>query len=360
MRPSKPRTTLPLVSSFFAFLSVVTFVTVGCAGSSVTARAGRFTKTDLVADTAIAGTITDPNLVNPWGMSYSPSGPFWVSDNATGLVTVYNGAGSIQSLVVTIPGAGGAAGGSVTGQVYNSTTDFVMLGLGPSKFLFVTEDGVLSSWYAGTSAVLQNDQSSTGAIYKGLAIGSNGSANFLYATNFHSGQIDVFDTSFALVNSFTDPSIPTGYAPFGIQTINGKLYVTYALQDGAKEDDVPGAGHGYVDVFNMDGTVSLRLISNGSLNSPWGLAVAPAGFGSVSNALLVGNFGDGRIIAYNLTTGAEIGRLNDSNGDPIVIPGLWGLLFGNGGSAGSTGELFFTAGPSDETHGLFGKITPIP
>ena len=227
-------------------------------------------------------------------------------------------------------------------------------------FLFDTEDGAISGWNAGTAAVKLVDNGASSAVYKGLAIASTGGADFLYATNFRSGKVEAYDTSFNLVNQFTDPGLPAGYAPFGIQTINGLLYVTFALQNGAKHDDVPGAGNGYVDVFNPNGTLAGQLISRGHLNSPWGLAVAPAGFGTLGGDLIVGNFGDGWINAYNLSTGAYVGTFKTSAGSPIAIDGLWGLMFGNGGSAGPTGTLYFTAGPNGETHGLFGTLVAAP
>jgi uncharacterized protein (TIGR03118 family) len=203
-----------------------------------------------------------------------------------------------------------------------------------------------------------NDRSATGAVYKGLAMASNGAANFLYATNFNSGMIDVFDTNFTLVNSFTDPGMTAGYAPYGIIQVSGLLYVTYAQQDAPKHDSVSGAGLGFVDVFTAAGTFKTRLVSNGALNAPWGLAVAPSGFGKFGGALLVGNFGDGHINAYNITSGASMGSLNNSAGTAIAISGLWGIAFGNGSGAGSASTLYFTAGPGNETHGLFGSLTP--
>ena len=206
------------------------------------------------------------------------------------------------------------------------------------------------------------DNSASGAVYKGLALGNNGTGNFLYATNFNAGTIDVFDGNFApaaLSGNFTDPNLPAGFAPFGIQNIGGILVVTYAEQDASKHDDVPGAGNGYVDEFDMNGNLLKRLVSGGVLNSPWGVAMAPAGFGDLSGDLLVGNFGDGRINAFDPSTGAFLDTLNDGLGAPIVVQGLWGLLFGNGGNGGAQNELFFSAGINDEADGLFGKFVPI-
>jgi uncharacterized protein (TIGR03118 family) len=309
---------------------------------------------------------TDPNLVNPWGIAFAPTGPFWVADNGAGVSTLYDGTGSAQALVVTVPASsnpGATAPAPVTGVVFNpSATDFNVAGAGTAAhFIFVTEDGTIAAWNSGTTAVLKVDNSNftTGRVYKGVAIGNNGTANFIYAANFRAGTIDVFDTNFANVNlagSFTDPNIPAGFAPFDIQNINGQLFVTYAMQDAAKHDDVAGAGNGFVNVFDLNGNFVRRFASQGTLNSPWGLAIAPASFVAFANALLVGNFGDGRISAFNASTGAFLGQLSDSHNLPIAIPGLWGLKFGNNGTAGSASSVFFTAGINDEADGLFGNL----
>ena len=350
---------LPL-NSKISLLASLTIFAIGCGGSGSNAIANKYLKSNLVASLGGVASHTDPNLVNAWGISSSPAGPFWVSNNGTGVSGVYGGDGTVNALVVNIPGAGGGASGPVTGQVYNATSDFVVGVLGPSKFIFATEDGVISAWYSGTSAVLESDRSGTGAVYKGLAIGVDGVNNRLYAANFNSGAVDVFDATFAKISSFTDATMPVGFAPFGIQNINGLLYVTYAKQNPAKHDDVPGAGNGYVDVFNMNGTLNKRLVSTGLLNSPWGLAMAPSGYGKVSNALLVGNFGDGKINAYDSTSGALVATMNTTAGTPLVIDGLWGLSFGNGAGAGPTSTLFFSAGPNGESTGLFGSLTFAP
>lgn len=341
-------------------VSLISILTFGCAGSSTTVGVNNFTRANLVGDIGGLGLNIDTHLINGWGMSYSPTGPFWISDNGTGFTTLYDGSGTIQALVVSVPGAGVTLNGPVTGQVYNDTSDFVITGQGAAKFIFVTEDGTVSAWASGTTAIVQNDRSSQNAIYKGVAIAASGTSNFIYAANFHSGMIDVFTSTYTYSTSFTDASIPAGYAPFNIQAIDGLLYVAYAKQDGSQEDEVAGAGFGYIDVFNPNGTVQTRLVSNGRLNAPWGMAKAPASFGFASNALLVGNFGDGKINAYNISTGAYLGTLRNSAGSDIVIDGLWGLMFGNGASAGSTNTLFFTAGPSSETHGQFGSISVTP
>ena len=316
-----------------------------------------FTQTNLVSDIPGLAATTDPQLVNPWGVSFGPATPFWVSDNGTGLATIYNGNGVKQGLVVTIPPPlGGVSPAAPTGQVFNpNPSDF-----GGSHFIFATEDGTISAWSSGTSAALQVTST---AVYKGLALGTNGGNTLLYATNFLTGKVDVFDNKFSpttLAGGFVDPNLPAGYAPFNIQNINGKLYVTYALQDATHHDDIAGAGHGFVDVFSTNGVLLQRLISNGPLNSPWGIAVAPSGFGKFGGDLLIGNFGDGTINAFDASTGAFLGKLDGSNGMPLINQGLWDLSFGNGAHGSSTSDLFFTAGiPGNgniEDHGLFGKI----
>ena len=322
-------------------------------------------QTNLVSDLPGMASHTDSNLVNPWGIATSATSPFWVADNHTGVSTLYNTSGTPQSLVVTVPPAAGGTGGSPTGIVFNGSTDFQVSAGTPARFIFATEDGTISGWASGTNAILKVDNSASEAVYKGLAIGNNGTANFLYAANFHEGTIDVFDAAFApatLAGSFSDPTIPAGYAPFNIQNIGGVLYVTYALQDADAHDDVPGLGHGFINKFDLNGNFIARFASRGSLNSPWGLAVAPAGFGAFANALLVGNFGDGRINAFNPATGALLGQLADDSGHAISIEGLWGLKFGNGVSGGDANTLYFAAGIAGpdalEDHGLFGSIKP--
>jgi uncharacterized protein (TIGR03118 family) len=321
-----------------------------------------FYQTDLTSDLPGVAQNRDPALVNPWGMAFGPTTPIWIADNHSGMSTVYNGAGQpfplLNPIQVTIPPPnGGTPPAAPTGIVFTNT------GFGGSHFIFATEDGTISAWTSGTSAALEVDNSPSGAVYKGLArVGTT-----LYATNFNSGNIDVFDTNFAPITvsgGFTDPNIPAGFAPFDIQNIGGLLYVTYAKQDAAKHDDTAGPGNGFVDIFNSAGVLQKRLISNGPLNSPWGLAVAPAGFGSFANDLLVGNFGDGGINAFDPNNGTFLGALTDANNNPIVIDGLWGLAFGNGSNGASTSALYFTAGiPGPdmvEDHGLFGDIQQVP
>jgi uncharacterized protein (TIGR03118 family) len=366
-------------------------VLAGCTGDNntpVLMGSAQYLLTKMVSDTAAGGgAVTDADLTNPWGIAFSPTGPFWIADNVSGKATLYDGSGVKQSLVVNLPTPTALTGGAGTGQVYNGTNNAFVVNGSPALFIFATEDGTILAWNAntGTTALIKADNSQviynlpggpvTGAVYKGLAMGSNASGNFLYATNFRAGKIDVFNTNFASVNlsgSFTDPNgIPAGFAPFDIQNINGSLYVTYAMQNGVKHDDVSGPGNGLIDVFDTNGNFIKRLVVGSAfggtvsaLNSPWGLALAPANFGKFSNALLVGNFGDGHINAFDPNTGALLGTLLDSNNNPIVIPGLWALSFGNGGQAGSASDLFFTAGIGDapnfttnlETHGLFGRL----
>ena len=324
----------------------------------------RVDQTNLVSDISGLAKLTDPDLVNAWGISFGPTSPFWISDNGTGLSTLYSVPGSGPptaskvGLTVTVPPTAGGTTSAPTGQVFNGGPGF-----GGAKFLFDSEDGVISGWKGpgGTDTVIGVDKGSA-AVYKGLAISDPGMSDaVLYATNFRAGTIEVYDPSFAPAilppGSFTDPGLPEGYAPFNDKVINGELYVTYAKQDADKHDDEAGLGNGFVDVFNLDGTMKGRLISNGALDSPWGLQIAPASFGPLAGDLLVGNFGNGMINAYNPTTGAFVGTLDGTDGGPLVIDGLWGLTVGNGSAAGgSLNSLYFTAGPNGESDGLFGSL----
>ena len=333
------------------------------------AAAQFYAQHNLISDGSEPADLVDPNLVNAWGLVSSPTSPWWISDNQTGVSTLYNvGTGTIP-MIVTVPGSMGGQS-APTGVVFNGGTGFVVTnstGTSPARFIFASEDGTISGFRGGTLAVLAVDNSASGAIYKGIAIDSPTAGNFLYATNFHAGTVDVFDSQFNPVHipgAFTDPSIPAGYAPFGIQNLDGIIYVTYALQDADKEDDVPGEGHGFIDAFDTSGTLLRRVASRGRLNSPWGLALAPADFGFFSNDLLVGNFGDGHINAYDPTKlrgngrYQQRGQLHSTKGAPITIEGLWAIAFGKGApNNGPTNTLFFTAGPGDEMHGLFGTLT---
>ncbi|HMC54475.1 MAG TPA: TIGR03118 family protein [Gemmatimonadaceae bacterium] len=341
-------------------LSAALLVAAACSDSTnPTGRLNSFQVTRLVADLAAAGaTTTDVNLQNAWGVAFGPTGNVWVADNHTGLSTVYGPNGLKLATTVSILASGGATGGSPTGLVANSTTSFNIGTTGPATFLFAGEDGTVSAWNAasGATANLVIDASSTGAVYKAIAIAPSNGANALYLADFHNARIDVYNGTFGYVKSFTDATIPSGFAPFGIANVNGLLYVTYARQLGPdNEDDQAGAGNGYVDVFNPDGSLVSRFASNGKLNSPWAIAMAPSGFSGFGGALLVGNFGDGRILAFDATTGAFIDYLRDSNSDIITIDGLWALAFGP--TSGST-TMYFAAGPNDETNGLVGTITP--
>src|SRR5712691_11806691 len=326
---------------------------------------------NLVSDGVVPADLVDPNLVNAWGLVSSPTSPWWIADNGTGKSTLYNvGTGTIP-LIVTVPGTGGQQS-APTGLVFNGGTGFVVdngAGTSPALFIFASEDGTIAG-FRGVPVVLAVDNSASGAVYKGLAIDSPTAGNFLYATNFHAGTVDVFDSHFNPVHipgAFTDPTLPEGYAPCGIQNIGGTIYVTYALQDAAKHDDVPGEGHGFVNAFDTAGHLLRRVASRGKLNSPWGLALAPSDFGFFSDDLLVGNFGNGRIHAFDpakLNGQGEFqhrGPLHAADGPPIEIDGLWALAFGKGALAnGPTNTLFFTAGPFDEQHGLFGSLVVSP
>jgi uncharacterized protein (TIGR03118 family) len=333
-----------------------------------------FLQTNLVSDISGMALHLDPNLVNPWGIAVNPNGPIWISDNGTGLSTLYDGNGNLQSPVVTIPPpSNGNPPSGPSGIVFNSTSDFVIHSGGtssPALFIFATEDGTISAWSPSTNFMtatreVDNTDPVHGPVFKGLAIGNNGSGNFLYAADIRNGTVDVFDKNFnkvTLSGSFTDGDtanpLPAGFSPFGIQNINGQLFVTYAKQNATKDQDVPGAGNGFVDVFDLNGNFVRRLASQGTLNSPWGLVMAPATFGSVGGDLLVGNLGDGRINIFNPSTGNFLGQLSDSNNMPITINGLWGLAFGNNnGMDGSANTLFFTAGINNQNDGLFGTLT---
>jgi uncharacterized protein (TIGR03118 family) len=323
-------------------------------------------QTNLVSDLPGLAQLTDPDLVNPWGLAAGPTTPAWVADNGTDVATIYpgfvNGSPITKAgLVVSIPG------GAPTGQVFNPTAGFVVRAgdaSSPARFLFDSEAGLVTGWNPGVpppppSTQAQVGANVPGAIYKGLAIADSGGATYLYAADFHNARIDVFDQGFNLVHlsgSFQDPAVPRGYAPFNIQELGGQLYVAYAKQDAEAEDEVAGPALGFVDVYSTDGQLLRHLIEHGQLNAPWGLVLAPAaGFGRFSGALLVGNFGNGRINAYNPSTGEFLGRLRHEDGSPIEIEGLWALRFGNGVTGDPT-TLLFTAGIDDEAHGLFGAI----
>jgi uncharacterized protein (TIGR03118 family) len=341
---------------------------------------------NLVSDLSGMAANTDPNLVNPWGLARSSTGPWWVSDNGMGVSSLYNGAGMPNSLVVAIPGNNGPA--APTGVVFNGSNSFQIAANSPAIFIFVSEDGTISGWNPGvdlTHAVLKVPQKNS--VFKGATIATVGGVPYLYVADFHQGRIEVFDTNFQPVQTnakdngqgddqdrerdgdddgdknngaFVDNRLPKGFAPFNVQNIGGNLYVTFAKQDADKHDDVPGAGSGYVDVFTPEGKLIERLEHGDWLNSPWGVTLAPSDFGVFSHSLLVGQFGSGEIAAYNQVTGAFLGKLLDPSGNTITIDGLWSLSFGNSASAGPFNTLFFTAGIQHEAHGLFGTLTTVP
>ncbi len=338
---------------------------------SLSAAASRYLETDLISDQPNTAPVTDARLVNPWGIDASPTGPWWVADNKTGLSTVYNAQGQpfplANPIVVTIPPPPGQHGpSSPTGIVFNGSTSFPVAPNHPATFIFVTEDGTVSAWNNAVNpkqAILKVDNSKN-SIYKGVTIGSHGGANFLYAANFHQGTVDVWDANFSKVvlpsSAFQDVQIPAGYAPFNVQNINGQIYVAFAKQDDDKEDEEAGAGLGYVDAFDTAGNLLMRLENGSWMNAPWAVTLAPDHFGDFSKHLLVGQFGSGQIAAFNPQSGKFVGLLEHSSGKPVAIEGLWGLKFGNGGTAGHRNDLFFAAGVDDEEHGLFGKLTAIP
>jgi uncharacterized protein (TIGR03118 family) len=369
-----------------AFVVLLAGSSLGLTGLAASASASSsiahsaYQQTNLVSDIPGLALHTDPNLRNSWGTSTGPGLPIWVSDNATGVATLYDGQGNPQpgpgnhQLVVSIPAppsAGPGAAGTPDGTVFNPTPDGFAVSQngvsGPARFLFATEDGTIAGWNQAvdpTRAVTAVDRSTVtdqagdhGAVYKGLALVSTPAGKFLYATNFRFGTVEVFDSSFHLVNSFTDPTVPRGFAPFGIHNIGGNLYVTFAKQDAAKHDDDAGPGNGFVDVFAPDGIFLQRLASQDRLDSPWAVTLAPATFGAFGGDILVGNFGDGRINAFNPTTGQFLGQLR-THGGPITISGLWGLRFPAGSLNVTPGALYFTAGTNDEADGLLGDIVP--
>lgn len=368
------------------------------------AKTGGYTETDLVVNQKVGTVPTltdsngvthiakvfDPNLVNPWGIGESSSSPFWISDNGASVSTLYNSSGTPLSLVVSIPAPGDPLGasGAPTGVVFNiagTQGAFKISGVtsgnlpvtAAATFLFATEDGTILGWNptvnpagfdpakAGKYAIIAVNNSPA-AVYKGLAVATDaGGTTRLYAANFSGGTVDVFNTSFQPVNSipaFFDPDLPRGYAPFNIVPVSlsgqTRLFVTYAVQDADKHDDVAGESHGIVDTFQLDGSMLQRFSQHGQLNSPWGVALAPSGFGRLGGTLWIGNFGNGHIDAYDPATGRFIDKVRDSHGQAIVIDGLWSIKFGNGGNGGSANTLYFTAGVNEEKDGLFGSLDP--
>jgi uncharacterized protein (TIGR03118 family) len=340
-------------------------------------REGAYALTPLVSDTGAHSAFTDPNLVNGWGLVFNPTGAVWLADNGSGKSTLYLGTGAPLPLVVTVPAApsSGSVSGTPTGIAYNGSTEFVVSKTvpatatspsttlsGPAVFLYGTEDGIIAGWAPTVdlaNARLAVDDSAAHAVYKGIAIAGNGTTFVLYAADFHNRRVAVFDGAFKPLvkpGAFEDGDLPADYAPFGIANINGDIYVTYARQDAARHDELDGAGAGFVDVYDADGKLISRLVTRGALNAPWGMALAPASFGRFGGALLVGNFGDGAINAYDPRTGRHLGKLRDAKGHALAIDGLWGLAFGNGVDAQPADTLFYAAGPGGEAHGAYGAI----
>ena len=335
--------------------------------------AQHYKQTNLVSDVMGVAANQDPNLVNAWGLSRSSGSPWWVSDNGTGKTTLYDGTGAAIPIngtgFVTIPPPKGSNGISTpTGTVFNgSPTDFLLPNGKAALFLFATEDGTISGWNGGTDAVLVVDNSdhgsANGAVYKGLTTADIRGNRFLYTTNFRSGKVEVYNTSFKRVHlgedAFEDERIPRDFAPFNVQNVGGTLFVTFAKQDATRHDDVAGTGLGFVDIFTPSGRLISRLEHGPWMNSPWGVVWTPRDFGEYSNAILVGNFGSGRIAAFNGFTGKFIAFVKNPDDSVLTIDGLWALAFGNNARAGSSTTLFFTAGIQDEQHGLLGTITPV-
>jgi uncharacterized protein (TIGR03118 family) len=357
---------------YLASASILGLTVFGAAGAEATG----YTVTNLVSGTApppnhVPGPPAlrkDKQLLNAWGVAFIPGAPFWVADNNSGFSTLYDGAGIKNSLVVKIPlpphpRVDSGKVGAPTGIVWNATSDF-----GGAIFIFDSEDGTITAWSAGATAVTKRDNSHVsagGAVYKGLAIASVGAKNFLYAANLRSGKVDVFDKSFVQVtfggasgfpaNAFVDPKLPAGYAPFDVVLLGTRLWVTYAKQDAKKHDEAVGPGDGYVNLFTTSGKFVERFASRGALDAPWGVVQAPSGFGAFSRDILIGNFGDGKINAYN-GRGKFLGALETTSGKPIVINGLWALV-GPGAMNATPNAVYFTAGPDNQMNGLFGKIT---
>ncbi len=373
-----------LLSSLFVAMGVVVALAMavpvaGASRSDPGNRHNEFHQTNLISSRTDQGAqLVDANLKNPWGLALGPGRPLWVADNNAGVATVYRinvGGTTVANagLTVTLPGGRASTGDgpSPTGQVFNPTDDFTVTsnaGSGPAAFIFSSESGQITAWNqkadpvsAGMSTA-QVEFSSPTAVYKGLALAHADGEAFLYATNFHDGTVDVFDQHFHpahLDGDFRDPNLPAGFAPFGIQAIDGRLYVTYALQKMPDmHDDMAGPGNGFIDVYTPEGVLVRRLVSHGALNSPWGLAIAPEGFGRFAGKLLVGNFGDGRISAYGRQSGEFEGQLRDEQGQPITIDDLWGLIVGTS-TTGGRQTLLFSAGINDEQDGLVGSINRV-
>ena len=376
--PGLPRRSRRAATALAALAATAVAGSVATRPVPAAAQGGTYVQTNLDSDLAGRAQFQDADLVNPWGIVAGPTSPFWVSDNNAGVTTLYRGDGTKLSLTsgtttiphVNIPAPGGGAG-TPTGVVFSRGKGFTVTSgtaSGDSAFIFATEDGTIVSWAPAVdfaNGIIAVDRSTTpdaqdGAVYKGLALGSNAGSNLLYATNFRAGTVDVFGSAFAPVDlgpsAFRDPGIPAGYAPFGIAAVPQGILVSYAVQNAQRHDDVSGQGHGFIDLYSTAGTLVRRLVQHGQLDSPWGMVMAPAsGFGQFSGDLLVGNFGNGEINAF-LPDGELAGALRGPSGQRLVDSGVWGLSFGNGAAAGPTTTLYFTAGINDEANGLFGSI----
>ena len=381
-----------VASASLGVIGALTLVACGGGGSGAAystsnnpppAPVSGFADTALVSDKVgvVAATTTiDANLSNPWGVAIAPGLPFWIADNNSNLSTLYSGMGTNETGAITganevgiaIPASAAGVPANPTGQVYNGAGGFLIstsAGMEPALFMFDGEGGTIAAWAkdSGTTAVTVYDDGvangANHAVYKGLALGSVNGSSFLYATDLHNNKVDVFDTNFAkpanMQGKFIDPAIPAGFVPFGIVTLNGQLYVSYTMQDAAKHDEAIGAGLGYVDIFDFSGNFVSRFASAGVLNAPWGMAIAPAGFGSLAGDLLIGNFGDGTINVFapnGTALATSMGPLTVTNGGTLAVPGLWALVFGNGDADKPATTLFYTAGFSDQTDGVFGSI----
>jgi uncharacterized protein (TIGR03118 family) len=350
----------------------------GVAASPAHAEKNRYQAQVLVSDGFVPGAPhTDSHLVNGWGIAFNPNGFVWVADNGTGVSTLYDGTGAPSPqptpLVVTIPAApDNTEHPKPTGIVFSGSADFVLTAggkSGPSRFIFSTEDGLIAGWAPavdGTHALQAYPKPGdppSGAVYKGLALANNGSGNFLYAADFVGGKIDVFNATFAkvtLAGDFSDPSLPEDFNPFNIQNIDGHLFVTYAKHEANEDDEIAGKGLGAVNEFDANGLLLRRIATGGKLNAPWGIVLAPASFGKFANDLLVGNFGDGTINAYDAQSGKFRGQLKGTNNKVLHLDGLWGMAFGNDLFNQPKSTLFFAAGPDDENHGAYGSIVPAP
>ncbi|HEY2865757.1 MAG TPA: TIGR03118 family protein [Pyrinomonadaceae bacterium] len=389
MKTKKSRIVILICTLALAGISLVAFTQIGAYAKPRAAplqlgQSTGYEQTNLVSNIAGLAPNTDPKLLNPWGFIENADGTFRVAANGSGRGILFSAQGVRDGADIIIPTpAGSAHNSSATpnGVVPNDTSGFVISDHGksaPATLLFSTEDGTIAGWNPQVNqahAVIAADQSGNDAIFKLLALGTNAQGTFIFATDFHNGVVDIFDSSFDLVhfgaNAFVDPTtgpdaIPSDFAPFGVKNFGGTLFVTYAMQDADREDDVAGVGNGFIDEYDTSGNFIRRFATRGALNSPIGATIAPADFGQFSNDVLIGNFGDSRVNAFDPATGAFLGQLTDTNGDPLVLnggfqetdtKGLWGIGFGNGVNGAGTNAMFFAAGINEENDGLFGKVT---